>query len=142
MATIFSTKAINVGGREHGVSKLEDGSFEVKTQTPAAMGGHPDADATNPEELFALGYAACYHSSLTGILEARDIDGDLRVEVTINFLEDEEDGGFKISAKIEVAIEGEEEKTVQRLAELGHKACPYSKATAGNIDHEIVAIPY
>lgn len=142
MAVVFSTKAINTGGRFGGVSKLEDGSMEVKTQKPESMGGNPDSDATNPEELFALGYAACFQSSLEGILEARNVEGETRIEVTVDFLEDETDNGFKIGTKVEVAIEGEDEKTAQRLAELGHRSCPYSKATAGNIDTEIVAIPY
>ncbi|MFL2105554.1 organic hydroperoxide resistance protein [Desemzia sp. FAM 23991] len=127
----YSTTAINVGGRV-GESRLPDGSFSVKVSTPKEMGG--PGQGSNPEQLFALGYSACYHSALEHYKKEEKISNKSEVTLTINLLSDPTDGGFKLSAVIEVAIEGLEDAKVQELAEKAHQYCPYSKATQGNID--------
>ncbi|MFL2133244.1 organic hydroperoxide resistance protein [Desemzia sp. FAM 24101] len=127
----YSTTAINVGGRV-GESRLPDGSFSVKVSTPKEMGG--PGQGSNPEQLFALGYSACYHSALEHYKKEEKISNKSEVTLTINLLSDPTDGGFKLAAVIEVAVEGLEDAKVQELAEKAHKYCPYSKATQGNID--------
>lgn len=127
----YSTTAINVGGRV-GESRLPDGSFSVKVSTPKEMGG--PGQGSNPEQLFALGYSACYHSALEHYKKEEKISNKSEVTLTINLLSDPTDGGFKLAAVIEVAVEGLEDAKVQELAEKAHNYCPYSKATAGNID--------
>ncbi|MFL2100495.1 organic hydroperoxide resistance protein [Desemzia sp. FAM 23989] len=127
----YSTTAINTGGRV-GESHVPDGSFSVKVSTPKEMGG--PGQGSNPEQLFALGYSACYHSALDHYKREEKISNKSKVTLTINLLSDPTDGGFKLAAVIEVAVEGLEDAKVQELAEKAHNYCPYSKATAGNID--------
>ena len=127
----YSTTAINTGGRV-GESHLPDGSFSVKVSTPKEMGG--PGQGSNPEQLFALGYSACYHSALEHYKKEEKISNKSEVTLTINLLGDPTDGGFKLAAVIEVAVEGLEDAKVQELAEKAHQYCPYSKATQGNID--------
>ena len=127
----YSTTAINVGGRV-GESRLPDGSFSVKVSTPKEMGG--PGQGSNPEQLFAMGYSACYHSALEHYKKEEKISNKSEVTLTINLLSDPSDGGFKLAAVIEVAVEGLEDAKVQELAEKAHNYCPYSKATKGNID--------
>lgn len=127
----YSTTAINVGGRV-GESRLPDGSFSVKVSTPKEMGG--PGQGSNPEQLFAMGYSACYHSALEHYKKEEKISNKSEVTLTINLLSDPSDGGFKLAAVIEVAVEGLEDAKVQELAEKAHNYCPYSKATKGNMD--------
>ena len=127
----YSTTAINTGGRV-GESHVPDGSFSVKVSTPKEMGG--PGQGSNPEQLFALGYSACYHSALEHYKKEEKISNKSEVTLTINLLSDPTDGGFKLAAVIEVAVEGLEDAKVQELAEKAHQYCPYSKATQGNID--------
>lgn len=135
----YSTTAINVGGRV-GESHLPDGSFSVKVSTPKEMGG--PGQGSNPEQLFAMGYSACYHSALDHYKREEKITNNSEVTLTINLLSDPTDGGFKLSAVIEVAIEGLEDAKVQELAEKAHQYCPYSKATKGNIEVTIKTKEY
>lgn len=135
----YSTTAINTGGRV-GESHLPDGSFSVKVSTPKEMGG--PGQGSNPEQLFAMGYSACYHSALDHYKRDEKITNNSEVTLTINLLSDPTDGGFKLSAVIEVAIEGLEDAKVQELAEKAHQYCPYSKATKGNIEVTIKTKEY
>lgn len=135
----YSTTAVNTGGRE-GESHLEDRSFEVKVSTPKKMGGA--GQGSNPEQLFALGYSACYHSALEHFLEQEKIENNSQVTHTVHLLEDKTDDGFKLSVEIMVAIEGLEDEEVQTYADKAHAFCPYSKAVKGNIDVKVSVVPY
>lgn len=135
----YSTTAVNTGGRE-GESHLEDRSFEVKVSTPKKMGGA--GQGSNPEQLFALGYSACFHSALEHYMEQENLEHDSQVTHTVHLLEDTTDNGFKLSVEIEVAIDGMDESQVQTLADKAHEFCPYSKAVKGNIDVQVRAVPY
>ncbi|SFH82497.1 organic hydroperoxide resistance protein [Pisciglobus halotolerans] len=135
----YTTKAINTGGRD-GESRLPDGSFSVRVSTPKDMGGA--GQGSNPEQLFALGYSACYHSALEHYKQIEKINNESIVYLTVNLLGDPTDNGFKLSAEIEVAIDGLDEDKVQELAEKAHQFCPYSKATRNNIDVTVKAVPY
>lgn len=124
------------GGREgHVVS--DDGVLVLQVRRPKING---KSDATNPEQLFAAAWGACYQQALIGVAKNANEDAsesEVTVETSIG---QSEDGGSGLSAEIKVRIPGMEKAQVQALADAAHMACPYSKATRGNIDVEIIAV--
>lgn len=135
----YSTTAVNTGGRD-GESHLQDRSFEVKVSTPKKMGG--PGQGTNPEQLFALGYSACFHAALEHFKEEEKIEEPSQITQTVRLLEDPTDNGFKLSVKIEVAIKDLDEERVKELADKAHDFCPYSKAVKASIPVEVDVVPY
>lgn len=134
---LFTVKAKNTGGRE-GKSALTDGSFETPIVPPGSK-----REGLNPEELFALGYSACFNGSLEEVKQAENVDADstVNIEVTLNQVPNETD--FKLGVVIEVGIEGVDEEQAKDLAEKGHKGCPYSRAIQnGHVDIELKTVPY
>lgn len=136
---MYQTTAINTGGR-NGESHLPDGSFSVKVSTPKQMGG--PGQGSNPEQLFALGYSACFNSALEIMIKKAKIQAKSEVTAEVSLNSDPTDNGFKLSVVLTVAIEGQDLETTQELAEKAHAFCPYSKAVQNNIDVEIKAIEY
>ena len=136
---MYQTTAINTGGL-NGESRLPDGSFSVKVSTPKQMGG--PGQGTNPEQLFALGYSACFNSALEIMLQQAKIEAKSEVTAEVSLNSDPTDNGFKLSVVLSVAIEGQTLEATQELAEKAHAFCPYSKATNNNIDVEIKAIEF
>nr|WP_315527643.1 organic hydroperoxide resistance protein [Carnobacterium maltaromaticum] len=136
---LYQTKAINTGGR-NGESHLPDGSFSVKISTPKDMGGK--GQGSNPEQLFALGYSACFNSALELVMGQEKVSGKSQVTATVELLSDPSDNGFKLAVELDVAIEGKELDQVQELADKAHHVCPYSKATRGNIDVTVKAVAF
>ena len=132
---IYETSAVNTGGRQ-GLSYLTDGAFEVKTSQPGSK-----AEGVNPEQLFAMGYAACYNGAL-GVAQAEaGKESPSHAKVTIGLLKGE-GPDFKLQATIEVGIKDLDLQEVQSLAERGHEICPYSKAVAENIEVEVKAVAF
>lgn len=136
---MYQAKAINTGGRE-GESHLPDGSFSVKVSTPKKMGG--PGQGSNPEQLFALGYSACFHSALEVKMKEANVEAKSEVATEVTLNSDPTDNGFKLSVVMEVAIEGKSLEETQKLADLAHDFCPYSKATRNNIDVEVKAVEF
>ena len=136
---MYQTTAINTGGR-NGESHLPDGSFSVKVSTPKQMGG--PGQGSNPEQLFALGYSACFNSALEIMLQQAKIQAKSEVTAEVSLNSDPTDKGFKLSVVLTVAIEGQDLETTQELAEKAHAFCPYSKAVQNNINVDIKAIEY
>lgn len=129
--TIYTTTAINTGGR-NGVSYIDDGSYEVKVASPTAA--NKPENATNPEQLFALGYSACFNSALEGVMAQEGIKGRSQVSVTIQLLNNKGAAlDVKLQGAITVAIEGQTTIQAQELAEKAHTICPYSRATLNNM---------
>ena len=139
MKTLYETTIINTGGRQ-GTAYSEDNIFNVDIAKPAALGGEPTT-ATNPEQLFAAGYSSCFNSALELVLERDKVTVDRsEVKATISLLGDKENGGVKLSAKLEVTIEGLDEERKQEYVKKAHQYCPYSKAVKDSIDVEIVVL--
>lgn len=134
MKTIFETKASAVGGR-NGHVKSEDGVIDMDVRIPNAMGGQ-GGSYTNPEQLFAAGYAACFDNAIIHIAqqEKKKIKSETFVTVGMGVKEDK---SYALSVKIEVKIEGVEKAEAQQILEKAHATCPYSNATRGNIDVEL-----
>lgn len=134
----FSTTAINTGGR-NGKSYLEDGTFEVTITAPGSK-----RDGANPEELFGLGFSACFHSALDAVKGQENISGESIVTHTVSLLENTEDPlDFKLQIEIEAGIAGMDVADAQPLIEKAHKICPYSRAIEnGHVEVSVRAVPY
>src|SRR3954468_17566828 len=131
MDAIYSTSDTAHGGRNGRVT-TSSGLLDLEVATPPELGGDAaNTDKSNPEELFACGYAACFHSALQLVAGKREIDiSGSTVTVTAGL------GGPDVSlvAALEVAIPGVEREMAEKLAERAHRICPYSRATKGNVD--------
>lgn len=136
---VYETTAINTGGRD-GVSYLSDGSFEVKISTPKEMGGK--GDGVNPEQLFALGYSACFHGALEIVKGQHKIHHPSQVTHTIYLYKKPKEADFKLGVEIQVAIQDFDVEDVQKIAEEAHNVCPYSKAVKDSIEVSVQAVPY
>ena len=130
---MFTAQAKAKGGRDGAISTNDD-VLNLTLSTPKEMGGPGKAGATNPEQLFAAGYAACFEGALG--VAARQADVKLQnvtVEALIGFGQ-AEDGGYGISADLHVNLPGFEQAQAEQLVEAAHGICPYSRATRGNIE--------
>jgi lipoyl-dependent peroxiredoxin len=129
------TAVASANGRD-GRATSADGQLDLKLAFPPALGG--DGNGTNPEQLFAAGYAACFASTLGVIGRETKVDTrDVSVTAEVSIGKDT-DGGFGISVALLVRIPEEQDSdTVRALVEQAHTACPYSKATHGNIPVEL-----
>ncbi|MEI8618421.1 organic hydroperoxide resistance protein [Pseudoalteromonas sp. B193] len=134
----YTAKATATGGRE-GVAKSDDGRLDVKLSTPKGLGGD-DGKGTNPEQLFAAGYAACFIGALKFVAGSEKIDlpSDTHIDsqVSIGTIE----GGFGIAVKLAVSLGDMDKAAAQELADKAHQVCPYSNATRGNIEVELSVI--
>lgn len=135
METIYTASATATGGRE-GRVRTSDGVLDLELRTPGIKAGE-GSKATNPEQLFAAGYAACYTGALNLAARLKRIEtGEIAVTMQIS-LEKDEIKGYGISARIDVIIPGVDEKTAYELVDNANNICPYSKATRGNIRTDI-----
>ena len=137
MKTIYSTKVKATGGRNGQVTS-DDGILSLETRIPKEMGG-AGGSFTNPEQLFAAGYAACFDSALNLVIRK----SGLKVENTAVYATvgiGEQDGGYGLSVLLEVEVPGIEKELAEELASQAHQVCPYSNATRGNIPVEVKVI--
>ena len=133
MSTLYSTTATAVGGR-HGTVRTDDGLLDLQLAIPTSMGGK--GGATNPEQLFAAGYAACFENAVIHVSrnkEAKVTDKDISVDATVGLLP-KEGGGFALSVALAVDIAGLDQATAEEIVQTAHQVCPYSNAIKGNVD--------
>jgi lipoyl-dependent peroxiredoxin len=129
----YTTKATSTGGRE-GTVRSEDGRFEAKLSMPKELGG-AGGDGTNPEQLFAAGYSACFIGALkvAGQQLKLKVPPETTVTATIG-IGPRSEGGFGITASLLVDLPGLERDEAERLVATAHQVCPYSNATRNNVD--------
>jgi Ohr subfamily peroxiredoxin len=127
---IFTSSATAKGGRD-GHVKSSNGIIDLNLVNPA---DNPSGSGTNPEELFAAGYAACYDGALNLVASKKRKSIDSETTAEVDFMKDEEDGGSKIGVQLNIQINGVSPEEARDLAEAAHQVCPYSKATRGNIE--------
>jgi len=137
MKPLYTAHATAHGGRD-GHVRSSDGVLDLEVKTPKEMGG-PGGAATNPEQLFAAGYAACFASALKLVAQRQKVDAAdaaVTAEVSLNPL----DGGrFGLSVVLRVELpEHLHGEVAEKLIEATHQVCPYSNATRGNIPVELV----
>ncbi|MGG3466049.1 organic hydroperoxide resistance protein [Neobacillus pocheonensis] len=136
MEALYTAKATAEGGRLGKVTS-SDGTLDLTLSMPKSLGGQGKENATNPEQLFAAGYAACFDSALNLVArQARKrIESKVTAEVSIG---KDTEGGFKLAAVLNVAIGGISIEEAKELVKKAHDVCPYSKATKGNIEVELI----
>ncbi|WP_209123847.1 organic hydroperoxide resistance protein [Alkalihalobacillus sp. BA299] len=134
---IFYTAKVTAGGGRSGKIESSNGALDLALSMPKALGGDGKENATNPEELFAAGYAACFDSALNLVARQlrKKIDSKVVAEVSIG--KDPADGGFKLASVLTVLINGVSLEEAEELVKKAHGVCPYSKATGGNIEVEL-----
>ncbi len=130
---LFTSSATAKGGRGGHVNS-DDGLIDLDLVMPTEKS---DKKGSNPEQLFAATYASCYDGALNLVASQKKKDIDSITTAEVSFLKDPEDGGFKISAVLNIEINGVSQEEAEELAKEAHKVCPYSKATRGNIDVEL-----
>ncbi|ALR10722.1 organic hydroperoxide resistance protein [Mycobacteroides saopaulense] len=132
MNIVYTAEALATGEGRDGRGRSSDGRLDLELAIPTEMGG--SGNGTNPEQLFAVGYAACFHSALRmiGRQEKADVsDSSVGARVSIGQLDN---GGFGLAVELEVTLPNLDHQAAQQLTEKAHQVCPYSNATRGNID--------
>ena len=133
MNALYSTIVTAIGGRS-GTVKSDDGLLEIGLAMPNGLGGK--GGATNPEQLFAAGYAACFGNAVIHVTRNKDRaikDEDVEVAATVG-LTPNGSGGFALLVALNVILTGVDQATAEAIVEQAHQVCPYSNATRGNID--------
>jgi Ohr subfamily peroxiredoxin len=139
MAKILYTAEARVsGGRENGHGVSSDGLLDVTLKLPAEMGGA--GGGTNPEQLFAVGYAACFEGALGAVARRQKLDaGDAVIESKVSLLPNES-RGFELAVELDVTLPSiEDAAQAVEIVKAAHQVCPYSNATRGNIPVTITA---
>ena len=132
MKTLYTGVATTTGGREGNV-KSDDGVLDLDLSMPKGMGGE-GREKTNPEQLFAAGYSACYGSALQVIAKKHKVDlGDFSVTASVELGQTEE-GDLQLAVILDSYIPGVDVETGEQLVNEAHEICPYSRATRDNID--------
>ena len=133
MTILYTATATASGGRD-GTARTDDGVLDVALTTPKALGGPGTAGATNPEQLFAAGYASCFDSALRFVARSQGVtvtESAVTAEVGIG---PNTTGGFGLAVALTVSLPGLERDAAEKLVETAHQVCPYSNATRGNIE--------
>jgi Ohr subfamily peroxiredoxin len=131
----YATSATTKGGR-NGRAMLDDGALALAMALPKELGGA--GDGHNPEQLFALGYSACFGQAILVVAKKHGIDGQaakVTTDVTLKT-----DGGFSLAVELKVSIPGADKAKAQAVIEEAHTICPYSKATKGNIPVKLTVV--
>ena len=132
MNPVYKTQVNVIGGRA-GNAKSDDGNLSVKLSFPKALGGDGSA-GTNPEQLFAAGYAACFESTLGFMAANKKMKVESSNIVSTASLHNDPAGGFKLTIDLEIELKGIDAKAALILIEEAKKVCPYHKMTHGNIE--------
>jgi len=128
MKTLYTAHATAIAGRA-GHAETDDKKISVDMSPPGSNG-----PGTNPEQLFACGYGACFGSAVMAVAKKKQVTvGEVKIQVDVNLNQDD-DGGYFLSATLNATIGGVDDATAKDLVETAHHVCPYSKATRGNIE--------
>ena len=135
---LYTAEATVTGGRVAGHGRSSDGELDVQLRSPAELGG--EGGGTNPEQLFAVGFASCFESALGAVARReRQEVGDVSIDSRVSLLPTEE-RGFKLAVELDVSLPSiEDSEEAGRLVAAAHKVCPYSNATRGNIEVTLTA---
>ncbi len=135
---LYTAKAHVTGGRAEGHGRTSDGALEVDLRLPPEMGGQ--GGGTNPEQLFAVGYAACFEGALGVVARRAKVEaGDVAIDSEVSLSPDGH-GGFFLSVALDVTLPSvAEAPAAVELVRAAHQVCPYSNATRGNIEVTLTA---
>src|SRR4051812_2519447 len=133
MKTLYTARAHNVGGRD-GRATATDGHPDLVIKPPKELGGPETPEATNPEELFALGFGACFLSALSLVARSQKISAkEFTIDSAVDLVQDDQNG-FGVAVELHGTLPGVDDDQAAELMRTAHSVCPYSKATKGNID--------
>jgi lipoyl-dependent peroxiredoxin len=126
---LYTAKTHTTGGREHGLSRSSDGRLDIRLSTPGTSG-----IGTNPEQLFAAGWSACFEGAMGIAAHKRKLKlpDDLAIDAEVDLNLD--DGAYFLRARLNVSLPGVDREVARSLTDEAHQTCPYSKAIRGNID--------
>jgi osmotically inducible protein OsmC len=132
---IYTAKTRTTGGRENGASRSSDGRLDVKLSIPGSA-----RIGTNPEQLFAAGWSACFESAMGLVAHKMKValPESLAIDAEVDLNQGE--GGYFLRARLNVSLPGVARETAQTLVDQAHQTCPYSKATRGNVDVTITLV--
>ncbi|HEY6654727.1 MAG TPA: organic hydroperoxide resistance protein [Solirubrobacterales bacterium] len=137
---LYTAEAHTTGGRVNGHGRTSDGNLEVDLRPPAELGG--PGEGTNPEQLFAVGYASCFESALTAVAQRRKDPAeaaDAAIDSKVMLVPTPE-RGFTLAVELAVTLPSvTDPDTAAELVRNAHRVCPYSNATRGNIDVQLTA---
>jgi lipoyl-dependent peroxiredoxin len=135
---LYTATAHVEGGRAHGHGRTSDGALEVDLRAPVELGG--EGGGTNPEQLFAIGFASCFESALSLIARRRKLEADdVEVDSKVTLLPTEE-RGFELAVELDITLPSiDDTEEASDLVRAAHKVCPYSHATRGNIEVKLLA---
>jgi len=129
---LYTARTHTTGGREHGVSKSSDGHLEITLSTPGT-----DGSGTNPEQLFAAGWSACFEGAMA--IAARKMriafPEDTAIDAEVDLCSDK--GQYFLQARLNISLPGVDREVARELIDFAHQTCPYSRATAGNVKVEL-----
>jgi Ohr subfamily peroxiredoxin len=138
MATLYSTSSHASGDGRNGHVLSDDGLIDMDVRVPTELGGA--GGATNPEQLFAAGYAACFHSALRLVAAEAKVDSTgSEVSATVHLLSTDS-GGFGIGVELDVSLPAATPEQARAVTERAHEVCPYSNATRGNVDVQLSVV--
>ena len=131
---LYTAKAHTTGGRD-GAARTDDGRLDIKLSSPGTAG-----TGTNPEQLFAAGYAACFIGAIKAVagMQKITVPADLSIDSSVDLGKVGE--AYGISARLDVSLPGMERVAAQKLIDAAHQVCPYSNATRGNIDVKVTLV--
>jgi lipoyl-dependent peroxiredoxin len=135
---LYTAHATSTGGRA-GTSKSDDGRLELNLSTPKELGGD-GGRGTNPEQLFAAGYSACFIGAMKAVAAGQKIALPADVSITADVGIGPITGGFGIQVAMAITVPGMERAAAEALVAAAHKVCPYSNATRGNIDVTLTVV--
>ncbi|WP_407317877.1 organic hydroperoxide resistance protein [Isoptericola halotolerans] len=134
----YTAEALSTGAGRDGRVRSDDGRVDLDMAIPQPMGG--SGDGSNPEQLFAAGYAACFHSALQAVARSQKVSvQDTSVGARVHIGPDDQ-GGFELAVELEVVVPHLPTDQAQALADAAEKVCPYSNATRGNIDVRVTVV--
>lgn len=132
---LYTAKVHTTGGRDHGVARSDDGRLDVRLSTPGVLG-----TGTNPEQLFAAGWAACFEGAM-GIAAAKrrvTLPADMAIDSEVDLCL--RDGAYSLRARLNVSLPGLDREVAQALVDSADQTCPYSKAIRGNVEVAIYLV--
>ncbi|MCD8081593.1 MAG: organic hydroperoxide resistance protein [Bacteroides sp.] len=132
MKTTYTAVVRTIGGRT-GHVKSSDGVLDLEIRPPREMGG-PEGDYTNPEQLFAAGYSACFGSALHHVALLRRIRIEPDVTARVSMFRKNENEGFHLAVELDIRLPGMDRQQAEELADAAHQLCPYSNAIRNNVE--------
>jgi Ohr subfamily peroxiredoxin len=138
VTTLYTAEANVTGGRENGRGATSDGVLDLQLRLPSEMGGN--GGGTNPEQLFAVGYAACFEGALGVVGRRESVElGEVSIDSRVSLITTE-DRGYNVAVDLDVTLpEIEDPDQAAQIVAAAHEVCPYSNATRGNVEVKLTA---